>query len=162
MAGFSIETLGRFALLDDKYGSDLERLVSLDEGVALFDVLESVPCPLCGTALDAHSHAAELSDAGPEQQRQAIRAEARKIEQLRRGLLVAISAESERRNALAQRTETARSMLHSAEALEKRVLTDTREEFSEDPSELALRRTELANTLRIFQDSRRLVLISSD
>ena len=43
------ELLSRFALLDEHYGSDLERLEGIREAGALAAALEDQICPLCGT-----------------------------------------------------------------------------------------------------------------
>ncbi|WP_175751117.1 hypothetical protein [Burkholderia anthina] len=149
---YSSETLARFKLLDSKYTSDLERLSSLDEGVSLFDALENIPCPLCGVSGSSELHVAELSRIGPEQQRQAVKAEMRKIEQLAIGLHAAIVTEEERRAGFAQRAESARGMLRATEEMEKTALVDARDDFAEDPTELALRRSELTNVLRLFDE----------
>ncbi|WP_321808863.1 hypothetical protein [Burkholderia sp. BCC1993] len=149
---YSSETLARFRLLDSKYTSDLERLSSLDEGVSLFDALENVPCPLCGASGVSEEHMAELSQIGPEQQRQAVKAEMHKIERLARGLRSAIVTEEKRHAGFSQRAESARGMLRAVEEMEKTALIDVRDDFAENPTELALRRSELTNVLRLFDE----------
>lgn len=46
--------LERFTLLDQHYGSDIERLRAIEEGGTLFNVLGSTHCPLCGAAPEHH------------------------------------------------------------------------------------------------------------
>lgn len=47
------ELLARFALLDEHYSSDLERLDGIREAGVLVSALDSHPCPLCGATADA-------------------------------------------------------------------------------------------------------------
>jgi len=48
------ELLRRFELLKEHYRSDLERLEFITEGQNVFSQLETIICPLCGTALAEH------------------------------------------------------------------------------------------------------------
>ena len=48
------ELLLRFSLLKTHYETDLERLDFMSEGDFYFQQLETVNCPLCGTALEEH------------------------------------------------------------------------------------------------------------
>jgi hypothetical protein len=148
---YSRETLSRFKLLDEKYENDLERLEALDEGVSLFETLEQVPCPLCGAAM--HDELEIRAVPVPtELQRQAIGAEARKIRQLRNGLALAIAEEGSRLDFFSREASAARATLSAVEGMEKKALENTRSDFLHDPSELAVRRTEMANVLRTFAD----------
>lgn len=46
---YSSAMVSRFTMLDDKYASDLARLTTVDDGLAVLDTMENQPCPLCST-----------------------------------------------------------------------------------------------------------------
>lgn len=148
---YSRETLSRFKLLDEKYQNDLERLEALDEGVSLFETLEQVPCPLCGAPMHDEPEAGPAS-VSTELQRQAIEAEVRKIRQLRNGLAIAIAEEGHRLDTFSAQVSDARATLTTVENMEKKALENTHSDFLHDPSELAIRRTEMASVLRTLED----------
>lgn len=53
---FNIELLDRFKLLKDHYKSDIKRLDFIAEGNFLFDQLNEVCCPICGSNITNESH----------------------------------------------------------------------------------------------------------
>ncbi|MBI1685394.1 hypothetical protein [Caulobacter hibisci] len=87
------ELLARYRLLDGRYGSDLDRLDFIAEGAHYLDALQSVACPLCDQAMDAHQHA----EADNAEVQTAARAEAAKILALRQDLTVTIQDVEARR-----------------------------------------------------------------
>ena len=87
-----ISMLGRFDLLDAKYRSDSECLGATWEGVAMFQALEEVPCPLCGTPADVQCDPRQLRQGAQDSYRKALKVELEKIEVLRQGLAVALRA----------------------------------------------------------------------
>ena len=74
--------LHRFALLDEHYASDIERLRAIEEGGTLFGILGSQTCPLCGAEPDHHRAEVDC-DGNIEAVVQAARKEIEKIEGLR-------------------------------------------------------------------------------
>jgi len=148
--------IGRFELLEQKYSNDLERLGAANEGVAFFEELPAVPCPLCRTPTNAQTETQEVKPEAAARYRAAINAEADKIRGLRIGLLTAL--EGERRRLQSWQTDVDKfanelSTLQNREAL---VVKGTRIEFSADPKQLAIRRTELSAQLAIFDEIERL------
>lgn len=91
------ELLARYQLLDDRYGSDLERLDFVAEGVQFFDQLQEMTCPLCDQVMTAdHAHKADERGAAIYD---AAKAEAAKILAQRLDLGAAIDDLEGRRNA---------------------------------------------------------------
>lgn len=81
------ELLTRYRLLDDRYGSDLDRLDFVSEGAYFFEGLQAVICPLCEQPMThEHAHAARSISVVME----SARAEAAKILGLRKDLVKAI------------------------------------------------------------------------
>jgi hypothetical protein len=72
----------RFELLDRHYVSDLARLLGIEEGGTLFEVLGQGPCPLCGADPAHHRRDAEC-DANVTAVVAAARSEITKVELLR-------------------------------------------------------------------------------
>lgn len=144
--------ISRFELLERKYANDLERLGATSEGVAFFEVLATVACPLCAspTTLEADGHNPKLES--PERYRKALAAEAEKIRTLSLGLKGALQHERERLQILKQREASRSSDLAALQNREARVLNNARVEFSADPKTLALRRSELASHLGNFDE----------
>lgn len=81
------ELLTRYALLDERYASDLERLDFIAEGVHYFDGLQEVHCPLCDQVMGAGHQHLELGDV-----QASARAEAAKILGYRADLAAATSS----------------------------------------------------------------------
>ncbi|WP_421993989.1 hypothetical protein [Roseococcus sp.] len=80
------EMLTRYELLDERYGSDLDRLDFVAEGSHFFDSLQQERCPLCDQPMSAeHHHAFAVNVSAPMIQ-VAAKAEASKILGLRSDL----------------------------------------------------------------------------
>lgn len=148
----------RFELLDKKYLSDLQRLGATDEGIGLFQVLPSTPCPLCHAPVEAHIDPKNLKPSAPKKYRDAIAAEIQKILSLRRGLLHSLERERERSNNLVLKTINLTTALGTLENRESKQLNEARVEFSADPKVLAYRHSALSALLGIFDEIDRLTL----
>ncbi|WP_395685496.1 hypothetical protein [Caenimonas koreensis] len=148
--------LDRFELLEQKYSNDLERLGAVNEGVAFFEELPAVPCPLCRTPAAAQTEAQEAKPETAGQYRAAITAEAGKIRGLRAGLLTALEGERRRFGLWQADSDRLGTELNALQNREAMVMQSTRIEFSADPKQLAVRRTELSAQLAIFDEMERL------
>lgn len=148
--------IGRFELLEQKYSNDLDRLGAANEGVAFFEELPAVPCPLCRTPTDAQTEAQELRPEAAARYRSAINAEAGKIRGLRIGLLTALEGERRRLQTCQADVEKINNELSALQNREALVMQGTRIEFSADPKQLAIRRSELSAQLAIFDEIERL------
>jgi hypothetical protein len=148
--------VNRFKLLQQKYDSDFDRLVSLDEGSAVYLLLDDVPCPLCGTTLPHQTRASLGSPNVVDMQRRAIAAEAAKIDKQRTGLAAALSYETGQLHSFVAKREVLRAALQSQGARERRMIGSGIEEFKVSATELARRRTELYTQARAFEEIARL------
>jgi hypothetical protein len=81
------ELRNRYALLDDRYSSDLERLDFITEGAYFINSLQDVNCPLCDQMMPGHEHPTGDSPT----LRQSAIAEASKIKAHKHDLASAIS-----------------------------------------------------------------------
>jgi hypothetical protein len=154
----SASMVNRFELLDKKYASDLERLGATNEGIGLFQVLPSTPCPLCHAPTDTQIDPSNLKSNAPQLYREAIAAEVQKISVLRHGLLHSLKRERERSNSLKLKKSTLQAALKELEDRETKKINETRVEFSADPKILAYRHSELSTLLKNFYEVDRLTL----
>lgn len=150
--------VGRFELLEKKYSNDLDRLGAANEGVAFFEELPSVPCPLCRVGNKAQADSQVVQPESAAKYRAAINAEASKVRNLRNGLLTALEGERRRLNDWQAEVDKFSAELKSLQFREAQVMQGTRIEFSADPKQLAIRRTELSAQLAIFDEIERLDL----
>lgn len=148
--------IGRFELLEQKYSNDLERLGAAHEGVAFFEELPAVACPLCRTPTAAQTESQDVKPETAGRYRAAINAEAEKIRGLRTGLLTALEGERRRFGSWQADVDRFSSELNALQNREAMVMQGTRIEFSADPKQLAVRRTELSAQLGIFDEIERL------
>lgn len=146
----------RFELLDAKYKSDSERLGATWEGVAMFQALEEVPCPLCGTAVEAQIDPQQLRLNTQNNYRKALKAELDKIVSLREGLAVTLAYERVRVNQFEGLVASLVAELGELEKVERARVKEARYEFSGDPKSLALRRSALSEQLVKFIEEERL------
>ncbi|MGK9165046.1 hypothetical protein KXR53_02045 [Inquilinus limosus] len=103
------ELLTRYHLLDERYGSDLERLDFIAEGAHYFDGLQEVKCPLCDQLMTPdHAHSAA---SGSVEVYASARAEAAKILAQRKDLEDAIASLELRREARARQRNSALEVL---------------------------------------------------
>lgn len=150
--------IARFELLEQKYSNDLDRLGAANEGVAFFEELPAVPCPLCRVPNEIQTDSQKVRPEAAAKYRAAIAAEASKIRTLHTGLLAALEGELRRLNGCQTDVEELNIELNRLQNLENRVMQGTRIEFSADPKQLAIRRTELSAQLTIFDEMERLHL----
>lgn len=80
------EMLTRYGLLDQRYGSDLERLDFIAEGSHFFDALQQERCPLCDQPMDAEHYHSSTESASAPLIYAAAQAEASKIRSLQSDL----------------------------------------------------------------------------
>ncbi|KIF80054.1 hypothetical protein [Noviherbaspirillum autotrophicum] len=153
----SLSMIERFDLLNAKYKSDSERLGATWEGVAMFQALEEVPCPLCGTPPEAQVDPWQLRQGAQDSYRKALKAELEKIVVLRQGLAVALAREHERAARLERAVQDIHAELNELEATEKARVNTTRYEFSGDPKSLAVRRSALSEQLAKFDEEAQLI-----
>lgn len=135
------ELLARYKLLDERYGSDLERLDFVAEGSHFFDALQEVCCPLCDQLMTPdHAHTAEGRSAGIYD---AARAEAAKILTLRTDLSAAIESLNARREQWSvQKLQSGQTL----DRVDKRIFTilaPTAQSITDRLDRLVTRRVEL-------------------
>lgn len=152
----ALSMIGRFELLEQKYTNDLERLGAANEGVAFFEELPSVPCPLCRAPTDAQTGERNVKPEAAGRYRAAINAEAGKIRELRTGLVTALEGERRRLRSWQTEVDKLSNELNALQNREDLVMQGTRIEFSADPKQLAIRRSELSAQLAIFDEMERL------
>ena len=146
----------RFALLDQKYSSDLARLGATDEGIAFFEALSETPCPLCGTPVEQHVDPGNLKPRAPKKYRDAIAAEAEKIRELRRGLQQSLAYEQMRIVGTTAEVHRLTTSLKLLEEQETQTLRAAALEFDADPRELAEEHTRLSSLIGAFEEAARL------
>jgi hypothetical protein len=116
--------LERFTLLDQHYGSDLDRLEAVSEAGFFFVALDTGRCPLCGApAGDHHHHDGVQPDGDIEATRTACAQEIVKILQLRAELALTVSDLQDERRQLSERFDSARAAYRTADALVREALT---------------------------------------
>lgn len=152
-----LSMIERFDLLDAKYKSDSERLGATWEGVAMFQALEEIPCPLCGTPAETQVDPRQLRQGAQDSFRKALKAELEKIIVLRQGLAVALGREHDRSAQMRHAVGNLRAELNDLETTEKARVNETRYEFSGDPKSLAVRRSALSEQLAKFDEEAQLM-----
>lgn len=152
----SASMIARFELLEQKYSNDIDRLSATDEGVAFFNALAEVPCPLCGTPTSQQIDPYDLRPGAPTRYREAIAAEVEKIRRLRSGLVTALDVERRRFALFRKRSDDLASHLRALQKKEAAIVNQAQIEFSADPKTLAVRRSELSAQVAIFDEMERL------
>jgi hypothetical protein len=109
--------LERFELLDQHYGSDLQRLEAVAEAGYFFAALEAGQCPLCGAKAGDHSHPEQEFDGDIETVRTACDGEIRKVRQLREELLLTTNDLAAEQVSLRQMHRDAGAAYKAADAL---------------------------------------------
>lgn len=144
--------IGRFELLDKKYMNDLARLGGTSEGIAFFQELPKVDCPLCGTPAESQVDPNDLRPGTPARYRTAIAAEIEKIRALHIGLIAVLQRERGRHQTCKAKAEALASDLSELQNQEAMVLQNARIEFAADPKSLAVQRSELSAQLSNFDE----------
>ena len=153
----SILMASRFSLLDEKYGSDLERLRAIGDGIAVFETLVSQPCLLCGTPIEEQLYMSFTATEAAAKQRVAMEAEAKKIEGLRGGLIDALTRENHTVSAMTAEVNRLKNELNKISHQEQTAIRYSEAEFSADPKKLAEIRTVYSAQLQLFEDTERLL-----
>ncbi len=153
----SLGMVNRFDLLESKYRSDLDRLGALNEGIAVFELLDRIPCPLCGTPIEQQVNTELLSARASKQQSQALAAEAIKIRNLHNGLLSALAHENRAVERLQKERDELLPRLQELERLERSRIDTGTAEFTISPTDLAVKRSELFAQLKMFDEVDRLL-----
>jgi peptidoglycan hydrolase CwlO-like protein len=142
--------LERFALLQQHYQSDIERLEGIEEAGSLFSTLSDGRCPLCG-AEPAHQHKSEECEGNPEEIVKAARAEITKISLLQEDLaktITQLKSEAKNLERRLPRLETNISELSSF--IESQVSPNLRA-MRQTYSELADKRAEVREALGLYR-----------
>jgi hypothetical protein len=148
----------RFELLDQKYVNDLERLHVVSEGVAIFSILPVCPCVLCGSNIGGDLDAEILAPNASARQHAAIVAEVRKILDLRFGLAEAKLREDVIVDDCLLQLDELKVSLEEISTRERKALRDNAVEFSVNPKELAEKRSEYTEQIKLFSDLDRLTI----
>lgn len=112
----------RFALLDQSYASDLQRLESIAEAGAYFVALPQGRCPLCGAPAGDHRHDGVPHDGDIESLRAACNSEIAKIRHLRVELAQAVFDLDTERGTLGTGAAEAHRRFDTADALVRETL----------------------------------------
>lgn len=151
------ELLTRYQLLDERYGSDLERLDFVAEGVQFFDQLQEVTCPLCDQVMTAgHAHIADERSGAIYD---AAKAEAAKILAQRADLGAAIDDLEGRRRA---HVVYAKALTATLDLLETALRSDLAPKLQGDVDRLerlSERRLQLESTRSDFEQHDSLLLL---
>jgi len=133
----------RFGLLDQSYGSDLERLEAIAEAGQFFAVLQPHACPLCGAPPGDHHHAGLPHDGDIAALRTACAAEIEKIRQLRGELADTVAELVDERGSLKSGSERARISYDTADALVRETLAPSFMAARADHGELLEKRVDI-------------------
>lgn len=151
------ELLARYELLDERYGSDLERLDFVAEGVQFFEQLQDVTCPLCDQVMTGdHAH---IADERGTAIYDAAKAEAAKILAQRADLGAAIADLEGRKNA---HLFDAKTLEGTLERLEAELRSDLAPRLRGDVERLELlsdRRLQLETVRNDFDQYESLLLL---
>lgn len=140
--------LTRYALLDERYSSDLERLDFISESSHYYEALQDSMCPMCGQSLEGvpheHEEASGLSFRADEVYQSAV-AEAAKIRGLQTDLKSAISDLERRGLYWADLKKTSSAALGDIDRQLDTELAPARRTTRNNLNELVARRVELEN-----------------
>lgn len=137
----------RFALLDQSYASDLQRLESISEAGAYFVSLPQGRCPLCGAPAGDHRHEGVPHDADIDELRAGCDVEIAKIRQLQFELAEAVADLDGERQALGSGARDARLRFDAADALVRETLAPALSAARRQVDELYSTRAEVRRAL---------------
>ena len=137
----------RFALLDQSYASDLQRLESISEAGAYFVSLPQGRCPLCGAPAGDHRHEGVPHDADIDDLRAGCDVEIAKIRQLQLELTEAVAELDRERQALGSGARDARLRFDAADALVRQTLAPALSAARRQVDELYSKRAEVRRAL---------------
>jgi hypothetical protein len=143
--------LERFALLNEHYGSDLDRLEAVSEAGFFFVALDAGVCPLCGAPAGDHRHDGVPHDGDIAALRTACDREIAKIRQLQSELTQAVGDLNAEGAELRSRLETARLAFRNADALVRETLTPALSAARAENSRLLEARAEVRQALGLVE-----------
>ena len=139
----------RFALLDQSYTSDLQRLESIAETGAYFVALPQGTCPLCGAPAGDHRHDGIPQDGDVDRLREACDSEIAKIRQLQSELAMTVSDLDNERDALGAHAANARLRFNNADAVVRETLAPALSAARRQVDELYLVRADVKRALTL-------------
>lgn len=137
----------RFALLDQSYASDLQRLEAIAEAGAYFVSLSQGRCPLCGAPAGDHRHEGVPHDADIDDLRAGCDVEIAKIRQLQLELAEAVSDLDRESQMLGSGARNARLRFEAADALVRETLAPALSAARRQIDELYSTRAEVRRAL---------------
>lgn len=143
--------LERFALLNEHYGSDLDRLEAVSEAGFFFVALDAGVCPLCGAPAGDHRHDGVPHDGDIAALRAACDREITKIRQLQSELTQAVGDLNAEGAELRSRLEAAQLAFRSADALVRETLTPALSAARAENSRLLETRAEVRQALGLVE-----------
>lgn len=147
--GEIVALLERFSLLDEHYGSDLDRLGAVAEAGFFFTALDAGRCPLCGAPAGDHRHAGEEFDGDVESTRIACEREIAKVLQLRAELALTVRDLREEQATLRIAFDQARATYRAADALVRETLAPALSAARTEHSRLLERRAEVRQAISL-------------
>ncbi|MCK1480871.1 hypothetical protein IVB27_40665 [Bradyrhizobium sp. 197] len=143
------QLLAQYALLDDRYSSDLKRLDFIAEGSHFFNGLQEIRCPLCDQPMSLdHAHKAAVA---AKDIYEASKAEASKILARRTDLAAATESLRSRRRLRETEQRDSSSTVNTADSRIANFLVPTMQEGAKRLEDLISRRIEL-EAIRIDQE----------
>ena len=139
----------RFALLDQSYASDLQRLEAVAEAGAYFVSLPQGRCPFCGAPAGDHRHDGVPHDADIDDLRAGCDVEIAKIRQLQLELAEAVSDLDWEREMLGSGARNARLRFDAADALVRETLAPALSAARRQVDELYSTRAEVRRALEL-------------
>ncbi len=143
--------LERFALLNEHYGSDLDRLEAVSEAGFFFVALDAGTCPLCGAPAGDHRHDGVPHDGDIVALRAACDREIAKIRQLQAELTQAVGDLNAEEAELRTRLEAARLAFREADALVRETLAPALSAARAENSRLLETRSEVRQALSLVE-----------
>jgi hypothetical protein len=143
--------LERFALLNEHYGSDLDRLEAVSEAGFFFVALDAGVCPLCGAPAGDHRHDGVPHDGDIAALRAACDREIAKIRQLQTELTQAVGDLNAEGAELRSRLEAARLAFRNADALVRETLTPALSAARAENSRLLETRAEVRQAMGLVE-----------
>ena len=142
--------LERFALLQQHYSSDVERLKGIEEAGTLFSSLGDGICPLCG-AEPAHQHKSEACEGNPEEVVVAARAELGKIALLQDDLSKTIDQLAKESRSLERRLPNLEGSIAELSTFIESQVSPNLRNMRQSYSELADKKAEVREALGLFR-----------
>ncbi|MQT39173.1 MAG: AAA-23 domain-containing protein [Pseudomonas helleri] len=111
--------LSRFTMLGQKYESDRQRLVGIEQAATLLDVADTVHCPTCGNNFDSDTCTSDVDDI-----RKGVSFE---LDRISKNILELSEAQGSLSAAIERNTSSAQSSKAAIAALEKQIASELQE-----------------------------------